>query len=108
MENGFRAFHRAKMSSQETQVNTVACMFLPITKLKSEAPILAPNGTRMHTAVHVGTALIGSYVQALTKFSPKEYVVASSYLFPVLQSCEDLLIKHNIDLVSFEYQNSET
>ena len=27
--NGFRAFHRAKMSSQDTQVNTVDCIFLP-------------------------------------------------------------------------------
>ena len=37
------------------------------------------------------------------------YVIATLYLFPVLQNYEDLSIKHNIDLVSTEYprpQNS--
>ena len=31
------------------------------------------------------------------------YVIATLYLFPVLQNYEDLSIKHNIDLVSTEY-----
>ena len=28
-KSGFRAFHRAKMSPQDTQVNNVGCIFLP-------------------------------------------------------------------------------
>ena len=27
-KNGFRAFHRAKMSSQDRQLNTIGCVFL--------------------------------------------------------------------------------
>ena len=37
------------------------------------------------------------------------HAIAISYLFPVLQNCEDLSTKHNVDLVSTEYprlQNS--
>ena len=34
-KNGFRAFHRAKMISQDTQVNTVGGFFLPKTKLNT-------------------------------------------------------------------------
>ena len=31
-KNGFRAFHKAKTRSQDTQVNTVGCIFLSKTK----------------------------------------------------------------------------
>ena len=34
-KNGFRAFHRANMSPQDTQVNNVGCVFLPKTKLNT-------------------------------------------------------------------------
>ena len=56
-------------------------------------------------AVQVGTALI------VPIRSPRQeaHVLITSYLFPVLQNCKDLSIKHNIDLVSTEYprpQNS--
>ena len=34
-ENDFRAFHRVKMSSQDTQVNNNSCIFLPTIKLNS-------------------------------------------------------------------------
>ena len=37
-KNGFRAFHRAKMSSQGTQVNTAGCIFPPKTKLNTLRP----------------------------------------------------------------------
>ena len=53
----------------------------------------------------VGTALL----VLIRSLCPKAYVIATSYLFPVLQNCVDLSLKHNIDLVSTEYprpQNS--
>ena len=38
VENGFRAFHRANLSSQDTQVNTVDCFFSSKTKLNTLRP----------------------------------------------------------------------
>ena len=38
---------------------------------------------------------------------PKAHVIATSLLFPVLQNCEDLSIKHNIDLESTEYPRNQ-
>ena len=76
-KNGFRAFHRAKMSSQDTQDKTLYLRRVARTCI---------------VAVQVGTArfvLIGS-------LRPKAHVIATSYLFQVLQNCVDLLIKHNI------------
>ena len=37
------------------------------------------------------------------KQTPRTHIIATSYLYPVLQNCEDLSIKHNIGLVSTEY-----
>ena len=37
-KDGFRAFHRAIMSSQDTQVNTVGCIMLPKAKLNTLRP----------------------------------------------------------------------
>ena len=34
-KKSLRAFHRAKMNSQDTPVNTVGCNFLPKTKLNT-------------------------------------------------------------------------
>ena len=53
----------------------------------------------MHNC-RVGTALI---VLIPPSLRPKAYVIATSYLFPVLQNCEDLSIKHNIVFVSTKY-----
>ena len=33
-ENGFKAFHRAKMSPQDTQVNTISCIFSSKNQIK--------------------------------------------------------------------------
>ena len=43
-ENGFRAFHRPKMSSQDTQAHTISCIFRPNIKLNSLRPY--PCGSR--------------------------------------------------------------
>ena len=40
-ENGFRAFQRAKMSPQDTQLNTLSCIFLPKIKLNTVKPVLS-------------------------------------------------------------------
>ena len=99
-KTGFRAFHRAKMSSQDTQVNNVGCIFLPKNKLNTFKTLYLRRDARTCIfAVHVGTVLI-VLIQSLRQ---KVHVIATLYLFPVLQNCEDLLIKQNIDLVSTEY-----
>ena len=92
-KNGFIAFHRAKMSSQDTQVNTVGCIFLPKTKLK----FLRRVARTCIFAVQVGTARI----VLIRSLRSKAHVIATSHL--VLQNCEDLSIKHNIDLVGTDY-----
>ena len=53
----------------------------------------------------------GRYIAycAHTKSTPQSACCCYLYLFPVLQNCEDLSIKHNIDFVSTGYprpQNS--
>ena len=75
-ENGFRAFHRAKMSSKDTQVNIVGCFFLPKNKLNTLRPYTCAELHAHAYLPHVGTCTslphVGtSYVQALTKPTPK-------------------------------------
>ena len=50
----------------------------------------------MHISVQVGAALFA----LIRSLRPKAHAIVVSYLFPVLQNCEDLSIKHSIDLVS--------
>ena len=40
-KNGFRAFQRAKMSPQDTKLNTIICSILPKIKLKTVNPVLS-------------------------------------------------------------------
>ena len=89
------------MSSQDTQVNTVGYILFQ-KQIKYLKTLYLPRVARTCIfAVQVGTALI----VLIPSLCPKADVVAIwyMYLFPVLQNCEDLLIKHNIDLVSTEY-----
>ena len=56
--NGFRAFHRAKMSSQDTQVNTVGCISHPKKQIKYLKTLyLGRVACTCIFAVHEGTAL---------------------------------------------------
>ena len=58
-------------------------------------------------AIQVGTG--AAVIVLIRSLRPKAHVVATSYLFPVLQKCDDLSIKHNIYLVRTEFprpQNS--
>ena len=58
-ENGFRAFHRAKMSPQDMQVNPISCIFLPKIKLNSlrhytcGAELYTREYLRTHMYAHV-------------------------------------------------------
>ena len=45
-ENGLRAFQRAKMSPQDTQLNTIMCIFLPKIKLNTVKPVLSSHTKR--------------------------------------------------------------
>ena len=95
------------MSPQDTQVNTAGCIFLPKTKLFKTLYLRRVARTCIFV-VHVGTAFIG-FNSLIRSLRPKTHVFASSYLFLVLHNCEDLSIKHNIELVGTEYprpQNS--
>ena len=40
-ENGFRAFQRVKMSPQDTQLNTISCIFRLKLKLNTVKPVLS-------------------------------------------------------------------
>ena len=91
-KNGFRAFHRAKLGSQTTQINTTGCIFLPKIQIKYFKTLYLCKVERTCIFATAFTVLIRS-------LRPKAYVIATLYLFPVLQNYEDLSIKHNIDLV---------
>ena len=79
--NGFRAFHGAKMSSQDTQVNTVGCIFLPKTKLNTLRPYTwAELHAHAYFFLQVGTALI----VLIRSLRTKAHDIAISYLFPVV------------------------
>ena len=92
------------MSTQDTHVNTVGCIFSSKNQIKYLKTLyLAIVARTCIFAVHVGTVLF----VLIRSLSPKVHVIATSYLFPVLQNCEDLSIKHNIDLVSTEYPRPE-
>ena len=96
MENGFRAFHRAKICSKDTSKHCwLHC--LPKTKSNTLRPYTCSE--LFVVQIHVGTALI-VFIWSLR---PQAHVIATLYLFPELQNCVDLSIKHNIDLVSTEY-----
>ena len=105
-KNGFRAFHRAKVSLKDTQVNTIGCIVIPRKQIKYLKTLyLHIVACTCIFALQVGTVLI----VLIRSLRPKVHVIATSYLFPVLQNCADLSIKHNIDIVSTEYarpQNS--
>ena len=45
-ENAFRAFQRAEMSPQDTQLNTVSCIFLPKIKLNTVKHVLSGHSKR--------------------------------------------------------------
>ena len=90
------------MSSQDTQVNTIGCSFLPKTELNTLRPYTFAE-------LHAHAYFLYSAYCAHTKSTPKSACIATSYLLPLLQNYEDLSIKHNINLVSTEYpkpQNS--
>ena len=89
-KNGFRAFHRAKTSSQDTQVNTVGCVFLPKKQIKFLKTLSARRVAR--------TYILAIQVGAHTKSTPKN----TCYCYLVFIS-GDLSIKHNINLVSTSY-----
>ena len=75
-KNGFRAFQRAKMSSQDTQVNTVGCIFS-----KNQMKYLKTLCRVAHTcifAVQIGTGLI----VIIRSLRPIAHVISTSYLFP--------------------------
>ena len=79
------------MSSQDTQVNTVGCIFLPKKQIKYLKTLYLRRVARTCMfVVQVGTALI----VLILSLRPKAYVIATSYSFPVLQNFEDLSIKH--------------
>ena len=56
---------RAKISDQDTQLNTISCSFLPKIKLitcVTKSPILAASScTHMRICVQVGTLLVAHY-----------------------------------------------
>ena len=52
-KHGFRAFHGAKMSSQDKQVNTISCIFLPKIKLNSLRPYIC--GTEFYASAYLRT-----------------------------------------------------
>ena len=109
--NGSRAFHRATMISQDTQINTAGYIFLPRTKLKT---LRAYTCTDLHAYAYlpytyIGTALIvlrrpGSY----EVYAQKGMLLVPCIYFQCYRNFEDLSIKHNIDLVSTEYPRPKT
>ena len=96
MENGFRAFHRAEMSSQDTSKHCWLHFSSKNEIRNLKTPYLRRVTRTCIYSVQVGTVLI----VLIRSLRPKAHVIATSYLFPLLQNCEDLSIKHNIDLVS--------
>ena len=93
------------MSSQDTQVNTGGCICLRKQIIYLKTLYLRNFSRTCIFAVQVGTALIA----LIRSLLPKAHAIATPYLFLVQQNCEDLSIKHNIDIVSTEYprpQNS--
>ena len=65
-KNGFGAFHRAKLSSQETQVNTVGCIVLKKKKI--------PFDTELHAHAYLPLLVVlrrpGSYEVYVPKRMP--------------------------------------
>ena len=58
--------------------------------------------------MHIHICHTGRYSAycANKKSTPKMHVIATSFLFPVLQNCADVSIKHNIDLTRLALKKS--
>ena len=79
----FSAFHRANMSTQDTQVNTVGCIFSSKNQTEYLKTLYLRRVARTCiVAVQVGTTLI----VLIRSLRTKAYVIATSYLFHVLQT----------------------
>ena len=79
-KNGFRAFHRAKMSTQDTQVNTVSCTFFQKPK---HIKYLKTLYLRRVARTFIFVVQVGQYVLCLYEVvRPKAQVRATSYSFP--------------------------
>ena len=71
---GFRTFHRAKMSSQVTLVNTGGCIFLPKNKLNT---LRLYTCAKLHTHMHIcGTGRYSVYCA-----HTKAHVIATLYIY---------------------------
>ena len=64
--NGFREFLRAKMSSQDMQLNTINCIFLPKSKLISYKPYTC--STKLYAHEHLRTRRYASVYYILNSF----------------------------------------
>ena len=84
-------FHSAKKRSQDTQVKSVGCIFLPKNILNTLDPILVQSCAHMHIC-HTGRH------SAYCAHTPKSACYCYLVFISGATNPEDLSIKHNIDL----------
>ena len=110
-ENGFRAFQRAKLSPQDTQLNTISCNFLPKIKLNTVKPVLNGHSKEYRLSLNAGQKycrmLQREHSAILSSFIKLQFVINIwLHFLPILKVSKGSKIRNRYNQVPHLTQDS--